>query len=184
MYHRHKGGGKLQQWMRVIVVLVTVLFVSAIPGHTRSDGGHGGKGHGSHGGHSWGGHGSHSGHGWKGHGFHGVHGWKGHGYYGGHGWRGYGYYGGHGWKSVGVSIGIGPYWGPYWGSYGYPYAYSYGYPYTYPPQIYVQPSPRSSIQPPSSPPVWYYCEDPQGYYPHVQQCPGGWRTGTGAPSPQ
>jgi hypothetical protein len=150
MYHRHEGRGKLPQWLGVIVILATVLFVSAAPGHTRSNGGHGGKGHG----------------------FHGGHGWKGHGYHGGHGWKGHGYYGGYGWKGVGVSIGVGPYWGPY----GYPYAYSYGYPYPYSPQIYVQPSQPLSIQPPSPPPVWYYCENPQGYYPYVQQCPDGWRT--------
>ena len=21
---------------------------------------------------------------------------------------------------------------------------------------------------------WYYCENPQGYYPYVKSCPGGW----------
>ena len=94
--------------------------------------------------------------------------------HGGHGWRGHG---GHGWGGVGVSIGVGPYWWPYG-----PYAYPYVYPYTYTPPVYVQPSQQLSIQPPSSPPVWYYCDDSQGYYPYVQQCPGGWRTV--APSPQ
>jgi hypothetical protein len=28
--------------------------------------------------------------------------------------------------------------------------------------------------PPSQTPSWYYCDNPQGYYPYVQQCPGGW----------
>ena len=142
MCHRHKGRGTLQQWVGVIVILATMLFASAIPGHARGGGRHGGGGHG----------------------FHGGHGWKGHG--------------GHGWGGVGVTIGLGPYWWPY----GYPYGYSYAYPYTYTPPVYVQPSQQLSIQPPSSPPVWYYCDDPQGYYPYVQQCPGGWRTV--APSPQ
>src|SRR2546428_12259210 len=27
----------------------------------------------------------------------------------------------------------------------------------------------------AAPSVWYYCANPQGYYPYVQQCPGGWR---------
>lgn len=49
---------------------------------------------------------------------------------------------------------------------------------------------------PSSPPVyvertdedaapqsayWYYCADPQGYYPYVAQCPGGWQRVRPAP---
>ena len=21
---------------------------------------------------------------------------------------------------------------------------------------------------------WYFCQDPQGYYPYVKNCPGGW----------
>jgi len=145
MCHRHKGRGKPQQWLGVIVVMALMLFASAIPGHTWGGGGHGGRGHGFHGGHGFGRHGFH---------------------------------GGHGFGRVGVTIGI----GPYWGLYGYPYAYPYAYPYTYPPQVYVQPSQQLSIQPPSSPPAWYYCDNPQGYYPYVQQCPGGWRTV--APSPQ
>jgi hypothetical protein len=157
MCHRHESRSKPQQWVRVIVILAIMLFASAIPGHTWRGGGHGGGGHGFHGGH--GGHG-------------------GHGFRGGHGFH----RGGHGWGGVGVAIGVGPYWGSYWGPYGYPYAYPYVYPYTYPTQVYVQPSQQLSIQAPSSPPVWYYCDDPQGYYPYVQQCPGGWRTVT--PSPQ
>jgi hypothetical protein len=99
------------------------------------------------------------------------HGGGGHGFHGGHS-----FHGGHRWGGLGVTIGVGPYWGPYWWPYSYPYAYSYVYPYTYLPQVYVQPSQPLSIQPPSSPPVWYYCDNPQGYYPYVQQCPGGWRT--------
>jgi hypothetical protein len=163
MYHRHERRGKFQQWLGIIVLLAAVLFASAIPGHTRSGGGHGG-GRGFHGGHR-GGRGFHGGHG-----FHSGHGWRGHGFYGKH-WRG----------GVGVTIGVGPYGWPYGWPYSYPYAYPYVYPYTYSPPIYVQPSQPLSIQPPASPPVWYYCENPQGYYPYVEQCPGGWRTV--APSP-
>jgi hypothetical protein len=53
-------------------------------------------------------------------------------------------------------------------------------PYAYPPvvvalpRVYVEPPPSVYIPPPP-PPVWYYCDDPPGYYPYVQQCPGGWR---------
>ncbi len=45
-----------------------------------------------------------------------------------------------------------------------------------PPQVSVQPPPQVSVQPPPPPQAyWYYCDNPQGYYPYVQQCPGGWR---------
>ena len=47
-------------------------------------------------------------------------------------------------------------------------------PEAYPPVV-SQPSQQLSIQPPASPPSWYYCDKPQGYYPYVQACPGGWR---------
>jgi hypothetical protein len=77
-----------------------------------------------------------------------------------------------------ITVGIGPFWGPYWGwgpywAPSYPYAYS---PVVVapPPQVYVQPSPPASVQAPP-PASWYYCEHPQGYYPYVAQCPGGWR---------
>ena len=59
--------------------------------------------------------------------------------------------------------------------YGY-YPYPYAYPYPAPAQVYAQPAPPVASEPPSPPPVWYYCDDPQGYYPYVHQCPGGWRT--------
>lgn len=59
-------------------------------------------------------------------------------------------------------------------------------PYIYPPlvvapaPVYVRPSPPIVVQP--SPHYWYYCDHPQGYYPYVQHCPGGWRQV--APTPQ
>jgi len=37
-----------------------------------------------------------------------------------------------------------------------------------PPEIYVQPAPSEG------PAYWYYCKDPQGYYPTVKRCPKGW----------
>ena len=100
----------------------------------------------------------------------------------GYAWRG-GWHGGHGWGGprVGIGIGIGPYWGSYWGPYWRSYTYPYAYPYGYPPvvavpstQVYVQPSAPAAAQPPPSA-SWYYCDNPRGYYPYVQQCPGGWR---------
>jgi hypothetical protein len=58
-----------------------------------------------------------------------------------------------------VFVGIAPYWVPY----SYP-------PVVVPPApVYVPPSP------PGPTPYWYYCDNPPGYYPYVQQGPGGWR---------
>lgn len=80
----------------------------------------------------------------------------------GYGYRGYGYWGPR-------------YWGPgvWWG----PSAWWWGAPYYYPapatviqqPPVYVQPAPSSEEQQ-----YWYYCQNPQGYYPYVKECPKGW----------
>jgi hypothetical protein len=70
-----------------------------------------------------------------------------------------------------VVVPFGPYWGPY---YGEPYPYP-PVIVTSPPQVYVQPAPQTPNPPPPAAAYWYYCEDPQGYYPYVQQCPGGWQ---------
>ena len=58
--------------------------------------------------------------------------------------------------------------GPYWASYPYPPAVVAA------PPVYVQLPPVVAGQPPAAQ-YWYYCDNPQGYYPYVQQCPGGWR---------
>jgi hypothetical protein len=74
----------------------------------------------------------------------------------------------------GGSIWIGPGWGPWW---DYPY-YSYPYYPYYPAPpvinqqqqpVYVEPAPQQEEQS-----YWYYCPNPQGYYPYVQKCPKGW----------
>jgi hypothetical protein len=72
-----------------------------------------------------------------------------------------GYYGTPGW-------GPRPYWGP-------PAVVVPPYPYPAPPvvvvpqptQVYVQRNQQESG-------YWYYCQNPQGYYPYVNSCPGGW----------
>lgn len=81
---------------------------------------------------------------------------------------------------VGIGVYLSPgWWGPgWWGPYPYySYPYSY-YPYYYsrppviveqPAEIYVQPAPSAETTR-----YWYYCRDPQGYYPTVQRCPKGW----------
>jgi len=88
--------------------------------------------------------------------------------FGGH----HGFSGHYGFSGPNVFLGIGPYWGPYWGPYRAPYAYP---PVVVAPPaaVYVAPSSPGVIPPPPS--YWYYCDNPPGYYPDVQQCPGGWR---------
>ena len=44
------------------------------------------------------------------------------------------------------------------------------------PPTYVEPE-----QPQES--YWYYCENPKGYYPYVQNCPGGWMKVAPQPAP-
>lgn len=88
---------------------------------------------------------------------------------GGHG-------GGHGGRHGGGNVGIGLYVGPGWwfpGWWGYPYN-----PYYYsPPPVIVERSPEIYVQPApaaEAPLYWYYCKNPQGYYPTVKRCPDGW----------
>jgi hypothetical protein len=74
----------------------------------------------------------------------------------------------------GVWIG-GPVWGPWYPPY---------YPYYYPqPVVVAPPAPpvyidngTSTAPPPASASTgssWYFCRNPQGYYPYVKECPGG-----------
>lgn len=112
-----------------------------------------------------------------------------------HGSGGYYAHGGHG--NWGVGVVIDPFWfvpGYYGSSYYYPRAYYSPYyypPYYYPPAVVnypveppeyierggdVEPVPQASAS-------WYYCADPQGYYPYVKQCPGGWQAVPPQPPP-
>jgi hypothetical protein len=84
---------------------------------------------------------------------------------------------------------IGPSFGYYdpffWPGYGYGfgYGYGYGYPYGYyrPPVVvreYRTPPPADYLIPPDEPapePNWYYCANPEGYYPYVRDCEGPWQ---------
>ncbi len=60
-------------------------------------------------------------------------------------------------------VGPGPWWGPA------PYYYPAPPVVVQQPPVYEQPAP-----PPQAPIYWYYCPNPQGYYPYIQQCPTGW----------
>ncbi len=73
--------------------------------------------------------------------------------------------------------------------YRYPYPYYrpfyrpyYSYPYYYPPAVitvpvtppvYIQQSPPTTQSYPAG--YWYYCNNPEGYYPYIKECPGGWQ---------
>ena len=79
------------------------------------------------------------------------------GYYGGWGYPGY--YGGWGYPG-------------YYGGYGGYGGYGYGAPYGYPPAVYIQRQEAPRQQKPAN--YWYYCRNPEGYYPYVKQCAAGW----------
>lgn len=118
----------------------------------------------------------------------------------GHGYTGHAYagrgYSGHGHVGIGLYFG-GPYVYPYYPPYYYPYPYYY-----YPPAI-ITPVPeqppvyieqQGQISSPNSPETadqnlpdnyyWYHCDKPEGYYPYIKDCPGGWQKVTPTPPPQ
>jgi len=108
-------------------------------------------------------------------------GWGGH-YGGGHygGWGG-GHYGGYGYGGHYRNSNYGFYFGAPFYSYPY-YSFPYQYPYYYPPTVVTVPvTPPVYIQ--QSPPVadkyppgyWYYCSNPEGYYPYIKECQNGWQ---------
>jgi hypothetical protein len=81
-----------------------------------------------------------------------------------------------------------------------------GRPWYYPPPYYYYPAPV--VAAPSAPPAyveqdpvqapmpaqpqagsngsdyWYYCSNPDGYYPYIKQCPGGWQRVVPQPPPR
>ena len=107
----------------------------------------------------------------------GWYGWP--GWYGGAGWYGWpGWFGGWYGPSVALSFGLPAYWG--WPVYSY----------TVPTPAYVPDASVGAFAPaPDSPPVanyWYYCTDPAGYFPYVQNCNKPWipvTPSTVAPAP-
>ena len=79
---------------------------------------------------------------------------------------------------VWVGIGVAP-WG-YPGYYPDPYYYGYPPPVVYaPPPAYYAPAPAPMPQAtgpaPQAAANWYYCANPQGYYPYVPTCSVAWR---------
>lgn len=83
-----------------------------------------------------------------------------------------GHFGFYGAPIVGFGLG--------YGLGAYPYGYG-GYGYS-PPAVIVAPPPAPTTYIQQAPVVqqaqtnyWHYCSNPQGYYPYVKQCPGGWQ---------
>jgi hypothetical protein len=88
---------------------------------------------------------------------------------------GHGHHGHHGRTSVfiGGSFWAGP--PPFWGPAPWYPRYYYGGPVYYgPPPAFVQPSVGYIQRGHEESDYWYYCDNPQGYYPYVKSCPGGW----------
>jgi hypothetical protein len=99
------------------------------------------------------------------------------GYRGGYYGRYRGYYGPR-YRSSIYFGGFYPFYDPFWPyPYYYPYGYGFGYSYYAPPRtVYAEPPP-DYLGPPGPPPAqdWYYCDNPQGYYPYVRTCNGEWQ---------
>lgn len=83
----------------------------------------------------------------------------------------------HGRGHFGVFVDV-----PLWPLY-YPGPYYHGY--YYPPTVvavpaaapvYVEQSPAAApVQAPVAASYWYHCNKPEGYYPYVKECVGGWQ---------
>ena len=54
--------------------------------------------------------------------------------------------------------------------------------YVTPAPVVVAPPPPQPIQAQNLPPVWYYCQYSQTYYPYVQSCQEGWKTVPATPA--
>lgn len=74
------------------------------------------------------------------------------------------------------------YFHPVWGLGLWPHLVGPLYPpviYVPPPVVVIQPQPQQppayTQRPPEQPPqqiVWYWCTEPQGFFPHVRECKG------------
>jgi hypothetical protein len=96
---------------------------------------------------------------------------------GGGGFHG-GFHGGFGGGFRGGAFFGGPLYNPFWYNpywdFAYPYydsAYYSPYPYYYPPYTNYGPSAPDA----AASQGWYYCSNPQGYYPSVPYCNAQWQ---------
>ena len=106
-------------------------------------------------------------------------------------------HGGHGGGHGGGHFGFGLYLGaPFYPYSYYPYPYPYAYPYGYYPPTVVTPAQPpvyieqgTSQEAPQQAPAqsdnyyWYHCDKPDGYYPYIKECPGGWQKVAPTPPP-
>jgi hypothetical protein len=104
---------------------------------------------------------------------------------------GHGHGHGHSSAHFGFYFGGPVWWGP---GYYYPSPYYYYPPYYYPyyppivtapasPPVYIERGDVQTAPDQGSSNWWYYCTNPQGYYPYVKQCPGGWQRVAPQPPP-
>lgn len=91
----------------------------------------------------------------------------------------------HGWRGrarVGVYIGppviAAPFWyhpRPYFYSHPYPYYSAPPVIYREEPTVYIEQNPAPAPAPQAQQQFWYYCQDTQTYFPHVQTCASPWQ---------
>lgn len=86
---------------------------------------------------------------------------------------------GHWRTHVGVYFG-----GPFWPGWYYPPYYPpvVAVPVPTSPPVYIEREPASATPPQTS--YWYWCDNPQGYYPYIKNCPGGWKKVEPGPPPE
>lgn len=73
--------------------------------------------------------------------------------------------------------------GAHWGVFiGAPLGWAYPPSYWYNPPVVVQSAPSVYIERDAAPSApedeayyWYHCSRPEGYYPYIKDCPGGWQ---------
>jgi len=102
----------------------------------------------------------------------------------GGGWR-QGWHGGrYGWWWAVPGYGWYAYDAPIY-PYPEPYGYTYAYPYADQGPAVAPGYPAPGYGAPAAPTAanWYYCRNPSGYYPYVQQCNGPWQPVPAQPPP-
>lgn len=73
--------------------------------------------------------------------------------------------------------------GGHWGVFiGAPWGWYYPPPYWSGPPVVVHSAPPVYIERDAAPAApdddanyWYHCKRPEGYYPYIKECPGGWQ---------
>ncbi len=90
--------------------------------------------------------------------------------------------------NFGLNLGYDPF---YYGSFGYRDPFFYPPYCAYPPTVMLPSAPSVYIEQqetatPTQPQIqyWYFCQNPEGYYPYVKECPDGWLQVVPHPSAQ